>query len=347
MTTPSSVFSPRSPAPAAFPAIAPPANLTRNGTLAAGSRLGRPDHYERPKPYRRPGFEAPLANGIPFRIMCLGASTSRGDTPTNGSDGNGFRRPLRQRLTSIGNMVNFVGTQHTGNMTDNEVEAYPGMRVGVVHQHARRVVPRTKPNLFLLNDGSNDAFQHFDLPRFYVRYDALVRYLLEASPRAAVVMATLLPTTDRIWKGRDAVLEVNRQLRRLGEIYRRQGRPVVLVDMAAPDGIQDETLAADGMHPNLAGYEMMARILFEGLLEADARGFLQPPEPLPDIPDDGEDGKKSDLYELYWAVQHEKEDERRRVEEDAIRDMEEGLARAHAPPPRKEDGDGEMARSVQ
>ncbi|KAI1171270.1 SGNH hydrolase-type esterase domain-containing protein [Nemania sp. FL0916] len=248
------------------------------------------------KAYKRPGFDLPLADGMPLRIMALGASTTRGDSPEKGIDNNGFRRPLRERLTKIGNPVNFVGTQRLGNMTDNDIEAYPGVPTHRIHFHAKKAVPSRKPNLFLINAGSNDCFQHIDIDNFYKRYDALVQYCLKASPRSTVIISTILPTWDKRFNGREDVWRVNPQIRRLAKIYEEQGKPVVLAELQGPDGVQDGNLAEDGMHPGTAGYEMMATKLFEAIVEADAKGFLQTPEPIMGILDDGDAERKDELY---------------------------------------------------
>ncbi|RWA05150.1 hypothetical protein EKO27_g9952 [Xylaria grammica] len=252
--------------------------------------------YWKSKAFKRPGYELPLADGMPLRIMALGASTTRGDSPEKGIDNNGFRRPLREKLTKIGNPVNFVGTQRLGNMTDNDIEAYPGVPTHRIHFHAKKAVPSRKPNVFLINAGSNDCFQHIDIDNFYKRYDALVQYCLEASPRSTVIVSTILPTWDKRFNGREDVWRVNPQIRRLAKIYQEQGLPVVLAELQGPDGVQDENIAEDGMHPGTAGYEMMATKMFEAIVEADARGFLQTPETIMGILDDGDEERKDDAY---------------------------------------------------
>ncbi|KAI8624930.1 carbohydrate esterase family 3 protein [Xylariaceae sp. FL1651] len=252
--------------------------------------------YWKSKAYKRPGYELPLADGMPLRIMALGASTTRGDSPEKDIDNNGFRRTLRERLVKIGNPVNFVGTQRLGNMTDNDIEAYPGVPTHRIHAYAEKAVPTRKPNLFLINAGSNDCFQHIDIDNFYKRYDALVQYCLKASPRSTIVISTILPTWDKRFNGREDVWRVNTQIRRLAKIYKEQGKPVVLAELQGPDGIQDENLASDGMHPGTAGYEMMATKLFEAIVEADAKGFLQTPEPIMGILDDGDEERKNEAY---------------------------------------------------
>ncbi|GAP82330.1 putative carbohydrate esterase family 3 protein [Rosellinia necatrix] len=277
--------------------------------VSGNSSLGHgTTKFWKSKAYKRPGYELPLADGMPLRIMALGASTTRGDSPEKGIDNNGFRRPLREKLTKIGNPVNFVGTQRLGNMTDNDIEAYPGVPTHRIHFHAKKAVPARKPNLFLINAGSNDCFQHIDIDNFYKRYDALVQYCLKASPRSTVILSTILPTWDKRFNGREDVWRVNPQIRRLAKIYQEQGKPVVLAELQGPDGVQDQNLAEDGMHPGTAGYEMMATKMFEAIVEADARGFLQTPEPIMGILDDGDEERKDDAYfahlEQHWAIEN-------------------------------------------
>lgn len=220
-----------------------PSNSSSNGTIAPLK--------ERPsmtyKGYQRPGYELPLAKGIPLRILAVGASTTRGDSPVE-VDNNGFRRPLRNRLTALGHKVNFVGTDRLGNMTDNDVLAGPGAQVHIINQMVKPFAVRSKPNVILVNAGTNDCLMHVDIENFYQRYDSLIQYLLMASHRATIVIGTLLPTWNTWFNGREDVFRVNPQLRRLVKIYQKQGLPVVLAEMQGPDGIQDENLAEDGKY---------------------------------------------------------------------------------------------------
>ncbi|KAI1852462.1 hypothetical protein JX265_011096 [Neoarthrinium moseri] len=271
--------------------------------------------------YKRPGYELPLAKGIPLRILALGASTTRGDSPAE-VDNNGFRRPLRQRLTALGHKVNFVGTDRLGNMTDNDITAGPGVRVDTIHEMATHIVEKSKPNVILVNAGTNDCLMHVDIDNFYKRYDNLIQYLLMASHKTTLVLGTLLPTWDQHFNGREDVFRVNPQIRRLAKIYQKQGLPVVLAEMQGPDGVQDENLAEDGMHPVTAGYEMMGTKLFEAIVEADARGFLQPAEIVSWIPDDGEAGRTDEENYKEWNKQQKKLAETKAFEESEMAKME-------------------------
>ncbi|KAF3007100.1 hypothetical protein E8E14_007765 [Neopestalotiopsis sp. 37M] len=259
-----------------------PSNSSSNGTIAPLK--------ERPsmtyKGYQRPGYELPLAKGIPLRILAVGASTTRGDSPVE-VDNNGFRRPLRNRLTALGHKVNFVGTDRLGNMTDNDVLAGPGAQVHIINQMVKPFAVRSKPNVILVNAGTNDCLMHVDIENFYQRYDSLIQYLLMASHRATIVIGTLLPTWNTWFNGREDVFRVNPQLRRLVKIYQKQGLPVVLAEM-------------QGMHPATPGYEMMATKIFQAIVEADARGYLLEPEYSPWIPDDGEEERKHEEGYQRW-----------------------------------------------
>lgn len=257
--------------------------------------------------------------------MGLGASTVFG---AESFDQTGWRRTLRQKLARIGNPVNMVGTQRTGNMVDNDVEAYPGVRIDQIYEYAQIAVPQMKPNLVILYAGSNDNFQNASLPTLFKRYYALVEYVLTASPRSAVVMSTLMPTTEtELWGGQDRVGDCNTQLRRVYQVLKREGKPVVLVEMGDEDGLQIENLGPDHMHPTRAGYEIMSRKFFEAIVEADARAFLRAPENVPGIVDDAElEGDRIDAaFRKELAERQKQKEAEGKAEEEAFLGMIEEL----------------------
>jgi lysophospholipase L1-like esterase len=257
--------------------------------------------------------------------MGLGAPTVFG---AESLDMTGWRRTLRQKLAGVGNPVTMVGTQRTGNIVDNDVEAYSGVRIDQVYQHAQISVPQMKPKLIILYAGSNDNFQNASLPTLFKRYYALVEYVLTASPRATVVVSTLMPTTEtELWGGQDRVGDCNTQLRRVYQVLKRKGKPVVMVEMEDEDGLQIENLGPEHMHPTRAGYEIMSRKFFEAIVEADARGFLQAPENVPGIVDDGElEGGRIDAALRKELKEREKKKEAmEKAEEEAVLKMIEEL----------------------
>ncbi|KAI1637549.1 SGNH hydrolase-type esterase domain-containing protein [Biscogniauxia mediterranea] len=228
-------------------------------------------------PGLKPAAPTPIADGIPLRVMFLGASVTRGDVSTGNL---GYRQPLHERMTARGNLVNFVGSQRLGDFPDNDLEAYPGNRVDQVHEHSTHIVPQTKPNLFVLHVGSNDCLQHWDTPNLGKRMRDLINYLFDTSPRATVIMSTLM--TNTVPDAERCILDVNIQIRKLASALEREGRPVVMAEMHSEQGLADrplpEDISPDGTHPYDAGYAMLADIFWKAILEADERGFFQPPE---------------------------------------------------------------------
>ncbi|EAQ87690.1 hypothetical protein CHGG_04309 [Chaetomium globosum CBS 148.51] len=253
----------------------PDTTICTNTTLAISLTLTQP----LPSQHQQ---TTPLGNGVPLRIMPLGASITYG---TASSDGNGYRAALRNHLVSgPGNKVNMVGTRQSGSMRDRDVEGWPGFRIAEVRAKAMApgCVPHYRPNVVLVNAGTNDATQNFSVDGAGARMEGLVRDLWAASPRAVVVLSTLLVNKNA--EAERNVRVINAQYvdlaRRLREGERKR---LVLVDMHGPDGPTTADLA-DDTHPNDAGYRKMADIWFKGLVAASDAGWLQAPESVAGVP---------------------------------------------------------------
>ncbi|KNG81650.1 hypothetical protein ANOM_009765 [Aspergillus nomiae NRRL 13137] len=217
-------------------------------------------------------------DGKPFtlRIMPLGASITYGYQST---DGNGYRRWIRQQLRHSGWWVNMVGSHpnDTSTMNDNEVEATSGFRVDQVTEAAEKTIPQ-QPNLILINAGTNDANQYkdpaVDVYKTGERMDALLTRLYDAIPGTTIILSTLLPrvTTD------NEIVKFSRyisdQYRQIVAARRQQGQRIVLAEMS--DFIKPEDLI-DGTHPTDFGYKKMASVWWEAIQEAEREGLLQPP----------------------------------------------------------------------
>ena len=228
----------------------------------------------------------PLAASVPLRIMPLGASITYGQASTTGC---GYRCDLRAQLLSAGNTVDFVGSRQHGTPpsgdVDVDVEGWPGFRIDQVHDKARDVVPRTKPNVVLINVGTNDAVQNRNVSTAGERMAALVEDVLAWSPRATVVLSTLLVNRNAATERN--VRSINEQLGAVAAGMREAGRRVWLVDMHGDDGPVAGDLA-DDTHPNDAGYRKMANVWYAGLTRVGDLGWLQVPEPVAGLSDHGE-----------------------------------------------------------
>ncbi|KAI1258651.1 carbohydrate esterase family 3 protein [Xylariaceae sp. FL1019] len=213
-----------------------------------------------------------FADGIRLRIMPLGASITYGLKST---DGNGYRKDLRVKLIDNGNPVNYVGTQISGTMLDNNTEGWPGYTITEVHNKANVAVPKYKPNVILVNVGTNDVSGNVDISAAGERMTSLLDDLYAKSPRATVILSTLLVRADATMQLR--TVSINSQIKTVAAAQQAKNRRLVLVDMESSSGPVVGDLV-DGVHPDDAGYVKMANIWFDGIKTANAKGFLVAPE---------------------------------------------------------------------
>ncbi|KAJ4402643.1 hypothetical protein N0V85_005263 [Neurospora sp. IMI 360204] len=225
---------------------------------------------------------AALSNGVALRIMPLGASITYGQAST---DGNGYRNALRNAIVKLGNPVNMVGSRKHGSMEDNEVEGWPGYRIHEVHAKARTAVPANKPNVVLINAGTNDATGNLNISTAGDRMGAMIDEVFAASPRAVVILSTLI--INMVPANEERVVIVNDQFRGLTQRMRDAGKRVILVDMhdATKGPIPADMF--DITHPTDVGYRKMANIWYQGIVEASNLKWLQAPEPISGLPDSG------------------------------------------------------------
>jgi lysophospholipase L1-like esterase len=223
----------------------------------------------------------PLNIPVPLRIMPLGASITWGQ---GSSEGNGYRNDLCVQLSNAGNRVNMVGSRRSGSMKDNDLEGWPGYRIDQVHVKGNASLGKWKPNVVLINVGTNDAVQNANITMAGQRMELLLNDLYALSPRAVVLLSTLLvnknPSTER------NVVSINQQFKDVVRKLRVAGRKIAVADMHSDDGPAPGDLV-DQTHPNDVGYKKMANIWYAGLLQASDAGWLQSPEFVEGVPDDG------------------------------------------------------------
>ncbi|KAI0010541.1 carbohydrate esterase family 3 protein [Xylariaceae sp. FL0662B] len=230
----------------------------------------------------------PVAGGIPLRVMFIGASMTLGEHSTGDL---GYRKQIRDWLTSLGNPVNYVGANRFGDFKDNDVQAFGAQPIKPTLDRAREIVPATQPNLILVNAGSSDCFQldHWGPAYILQSMRDLIDFLLEASPRTTIIMSTIITSP---WEGTEAcVKSANAQIRQVAIDLMREGKPIALAEMHWDQGLPGRVLlkdiGPDDMHPIDEGYFKMGDIFMEKIREVEAKGFLQPPVPN-GIADDGD-----------------------------------------------------------
>ncbi|KAI1391005.1 carbohydrate esterase family 3 protein [Hypoxylon trugodes] len=231
-----------------------------------------------------------IAGGVPLRIMFLGASVTRGEVSTGDR---GYRKHIRDKLTSLGNPVNCVGFNRFGDFPDNDVEGYGANRIRQIRDHAGQAVSYLQPNLVLIQVGTSDCFQKDDPTNILARMRDLVDYLLEASPRVTVILSTLATTPDP--EVEPCMKSANAQIRQVATDLIREKKPVTLAEMHYDQGLpyrpRPEDIGGDRIHPTDEGYIMMGDIFLEKIREAEEKGFLRHPANN-GIPFDGEESRE-------------------------------------------------------
>lgn len=236
---------------------------------------------------------SPIADDMELRIMPLGASITFG---LKSSDGNGYRDRLQDLLIKSGTRnVEYVGSRRSGNMANNAVEGWPGLRIDQVLPKAQASVAVELPNVILLNLGTNDCVQNFNLDNTTqtsptspeltanatytvgTRMLMVVERLLEWSPNVTVVMSTLI--NNRVERVQDRTLDANEQFRSVAADLQSQGKKVVLAEMSAAAGGPNMTTMFDQTHPTDTGYAMMANRFYVAMQEASAKGLITAPLP--------------------------------------------------------------------
>ncbi|KFY42222.1 hypothetical protein V494_02521 [Pseudogymnoascus sp. VKM F-4513 (FW-928)] len=213
-----------------------------------------------------------------LRIMPLGASITKGSPAAPGTNGNGYRKDLRDNLVSDGWKVNMVGSQPFGKMADNQTEGYPGLKVSQIQNFASPSIAKYKPNLILINAGTNDAVKRDNIAGVGTRMEKLILDCFAKSPNTVVILSTLIPNGQ----ANKEVKQVNAQYRALAKDMKGRGLHVMLAEMnngfitlkndiwTEPDGTRT--------HPNVGGFKKMATVwghAIDAVLKED--GWLKAP----------------------------------------------------------------------
>lgn len=167
-------------------------------------------------------------------------------------------------------------------MTNGAHEGHSGHYIRQVYDNMDASVGK-KPNLVLINAGTNDCNDNIDINGAVGRLADVVDKVFRESQRATVVLSTLL-----INKGNsDAngrVNFVNEGIRRLVYERRQQGQRIVLADMNDGKFITAGDLG-DALHPTNDGYRKMAAVWDAAIGKAVQEAMVQDPEDT-GIPDD-------------------------------------------------------------
>ncbi|KAJ5677260.1 uncharacterized protein N7477_002893 [Penicillium maclennaniae] len=199
-----------------------------------------------------------------LRIMPLGASITLGYKST---DGNGYREHIRQQLRYEGWEVDMVGSKMNGTMYNNHHEGHIGFRIDQIAEVVDKTIPK-QPNLILINAGTNDAIQKYNVYAAGTRMNSLMTKLFNEIEGTTIILSTLLPNK----REPKLVNAINEQYRTLAAFWRAKNGRVVLADMNS--FIQEDRLV-DGTHPDDYGYKEMASVWWAAIQVAIAENLLQ------------------------------------------------------------------------
>ncbi|KAL4943119.1 SGNH hydrolase-type esterase domain-containing protein [Aspergillus oleicola] len=201
-----------------------------------------------------------------LRVMPLGASITVGYRST---DGNGYRKYLREQLRYAGWEVDMVGALDNGTMRDNQNEGHFGK---TIDQVANAAVDSTgmQPNVVLINVGTNDGIQNVHITGAGERINSLISDLFTRIPNTTVILSTLIPNTH----AQRVIERLSAEYRNVAARRRSQGDRVILAEMSYFVG--SERLV-DGTHPDDTGYQEMAAVWWAAIQEAEDEGFLSKP----------------------------------------------------------------------
>jgi hypothetical protein len=153
------------------------------------------------------------------------------------------------------------------------VEGWPGYTIdgdNGIYNKADSSVPQYKPNVILLNAGTNDATGNIP-GGAGDRLERLVRMCLQKSPGVTIVLSTLLPNAI----APDNVVDINAQYRALAAKLQLEGEKVQIAEMH--DGFITLDDIWDGTHPTGKGFQKMAAVWWAALELADAKNWFSPP----------------------------------------------------------------------
>jgi lysophospholipase L1-like esterase len=220
--------------------------------LASVAACGtRAESQTRPEAKRTPDTPKGRSASAPLRIMPLGDSITDGVQVPGG-----YRTGLWQFLAADGIAAHFVGSEAGGpaQLPEREHEGHPGWRMGQIYLQVRGWLLSSRPQIVLLDIGTNDILQNKELAQAPARLSRLLDLITTTLPGVRVYVATIGPFGRPANEARARSFDA-----RIPGIVRAmtsQGRHVQMVDMHAALGRSD--LSSDGIHPTAGGYSKMA-----------------------------------------------------------------------------------------
>jgi lysophospholipase L1-like esterase len=202
-----------------------------------------------------------------LRILPLGDSLTRGITGDPSEQG--YRGPLYELFDDGGLTIDFVGQFQNGSFADPDHHGVSGRTATELDPLVSGIVNAQDPEVVLLLIGTNDVRNEPNptgtLPGEIV---SIVNKIHAVDPLTYVLVAKI-PALAPAEVAPSVLAATNAAIAEAVNALEAQGRAVSLVDT----GAIGQADLFDGVHPNVAGYNKLAGIWFEAILDA-----LPPPD---------------------------------------------------------------------
>ncbi|MDR1135929.1 MAG: GDSL-type esterase/lipase family protein [Clostridiales Family XIII bacterium] len=201
----------------------------------------------------------------PLKILSLGSSETVGVGSGNRSDFAGYRGYLQEILDEASLYYDFLGSQQMGDPThiDIDHEGHNGWRIDQIASSIKSLLA-SKPDVVLLQIGSNDCWQKYKLDQAAEKYDKLINDIRAyAAPGVKIVISTVLESTDDEQAAR--VRTLNESIREIAAAQAAEFGDVYLAELET--ALDRGTDYADTLHPDDSGYVKMASVYANVLSE--------------------------------------------------------------------------------
>ena len=208
------------------------------------------------------------ANNTGIKIMPLGDSITYG---MGSSTEGGYRFQLWNDLRVRGFPIDFVGSLQSGPASfDRESEGHPGWTINQIAAQVINWLMTYRPHIILLHIGTNDFVRNDDPTQAPARLSQLLNLITTTLPGATVIVAQILPL-PRSARLNAEVVAYNATIPSIVQADVAQHKHVEYVDMyhAVPP-----SMLPDQIHPNDAGYALMAKVWLYALLPLLSRSNL-------------------------------------------------------------------------
>ncbi|RKY87976.1 hypothetical protein DRQ11_04880, partial [candidate division KSB1 bacterium] len=203
-----------------------------------------------------------------WKIMPLGDSITYGDST------GGFRDDLHTLLSDEGVDFDFVGSLQSGTLPDRDNEGHNGYTADQIADSINVWLNTHTPDIVLLHIGTNDIGSGQSNQSTISEIESIVDKIYNYNTNTKILLSSLIPRADSDLND-SLTTELNDLIEDLFYTKQAQGYNIYYagqneVFKANPNWATDYIDSTDShyIHPNNAGYEVMAMVYFNAIMNA-------------------------------------------------------------------------------